>query len=273
MANIRVLLVDGFNLIRRVYEAHHRDDSDISECIESCVRSLTRALNTHRPTHAVVVLDSHETTWRHLLYADYKGGRKPTPDVLINNLDGFQRAFEKTGVQSMEVSGYEADDVIATLAVGVARGGGDSIILSTDKGFLSLLGEHIQVYHHFEQHFVTAEDVIKKYSLRHDQLIDFWSLCGDPGNNIKGVPGVGKKTAGQLMEKYDSLETILAQARDLEDVHASDADPEVRADLDAYLKPLAKVLKFEDEALKCRLLLMPKLDVELGINLKAFRLA
>lgn len=266
MANIRVLLVDGFNLIRRVYEANHREDTEINDCIESCVRSLARALNTHRPSHAVVVLDSHEMTWRHILYDDYKFGRKPTPEVLISNLDRFRRAFETAGVRSLEVAGYEADDVIATLAAGVANSSGDAIILSTDKGFLSLLDKHIDVYHHFEQHFLTSTDVRVKYALRHNQLIDYWSLCGDPGNNIKGVPGVGKKTALLLLEKFDSLDEVLAQARGLAQDQAADSD------LANYQKSLSKVLQFEDEAVKCRLLLTPKLDVELGINLKIFRL-
>jgi protein Xni len=201
-----------------------------------------------------------------MLYDDYKFGRKPTPEVLISNLDRFRRAFETAGVRSLEVAGYEADDVIATLAAGVANSSGDAIILSTDKGFLSLLDKHIEVYHHFEQHFLTSTDVRVKYALRHDQLIDYWSLSGDPGNNIKGVPGVGKKTALLLLEKFDSLDEVLAQARGLAQDQAADSG------LAVYQKSLSKVLQFEDEAEKCRLLLTPKLDVELGINLKIFRL-
>ncbi|MBT3898420.1 MAG: hypothetical protein HOF32_07040, partial [Gammaproteobacteria bacterium] len=186
---------------------------------------------------------------------------------LISNLDMFRRAFETAGVRSLEVAGYEADDVIATLAAGVANSSGDAIILSTDKGFLSLLDKHIEVYHHFEQHFLTSTDVRVKYALRHDQLIDYWSLSGDPGNNIKGVPGVGKKTALLLLEKFDSLDEVLTQARGLPQDQAADSG------LAVYQKSLSKVLQFEDEAVKCRLLLTPKLDVELGINLKIFRLA
>ena len=201
-----------------------------------------------------------------MLYDDYKFGRKPTPEVLISNLDRFRRAFERAGVRSLEVAGYEADDVIATLAAGVANSSGDAIILSTDKGFLSLLDKHIEVYHHFEQHFLTSTDVRVKYALRHDQLIDYWSLSGDPGNNIKGVPGVGKKTALLLLEKFDSLDEVLTQARGLAQDQAADSG------LAVYQKSLSKVLQFEDEAVKCRLLLTPKLDVELGINLKIFRL-
>jgi DNA polymerase-1 len=130
-----------------------------------------------------------------------------------------------------------------------------------------LLDKHIEVYHHFEQHFLTSTDVRAKYALRHNQLIDYWSLCGDPGNNIKGVPGVGKKTALLLLEKFDSLDEVLAQARGLAQDQAADSG------LAVYQKSLSKVLQFEDEAVKCRLLLTPKLDVELGINLKIFRLA
>ena len=273
MANIRVLLVDGFNLIRRVYEANHREDTEIDDCIESCVRSLNRALNTHRPSHAMVVIDSHDKTWRHMLYADYKLGRKPTPELLINHLDRFQNAFETAGVKSLEVAGYEADDVIATLATGVAQSSGDALIVSTDKGFLSLLNEHIKVYHHFDQYFYTLAGVKQKYGLRHDQLIDYWSLCGDPSNNIKGVPGIGKKTTLLLLEQFKSLDEVLRQARLLVKAQAADVPPAIEQGWEVFQKPLSKIMPFENEALKCRLLLTPKLDVELGINLRTFRLA
>ena len=269
MAKINFLLIDGLNLVRRVFEANHRDDTDMTGCVEGCERSLARALNTHRPTHAAVVLDSYETTWRHLLYPEYKGNRKPTPEALIKNLDLFKNAFKKLGVPSITVAGYEADDVVSTLASGVASKAGDAIILSTDKGFLCLLSDQIRVYHHFEQRFVAAADVQRKYSLRNDQLIDFWALSGDPGNNIKGVPGVGKKTALLLMEAFDSLNHILSQARSME--AGDSAGTGELKEIEALMKPLAKVLKHEADALKCRLLLTPKLDVQVGTNLKDFR--
>ena len=218
------------------------------------------------------MLDSHEKTWRHLLYPEYKGGRKPTPAPLINNLDQFKTAFGDLGIASIMVVGYEADDVLSTLAVGVAESGGEAIILSTDKGFLSLLSDRIQVYHHFEQQFVTAVDVQKKYQVRHDQLVDYWSLCGDPGNNIKGVPGVGKKTAALLLNQFERLDEILLQARKISIKKAAEPLSEDEKVLENFRKPLAKVLANEETALMCRLLVTPKLNVELGVNLRTFRI-
>jgi protein Xni len=272
LATIKILLVDGLNLIRRIFEANHRDDVDITACVDSCVRSLGRAMEAHRPSHIAVVLDSHETTWRHLLYPEYKGDRKPTPPALINNLDQFKSAFKHVGVASIMVGGYEADDVLSTLAAGVAESDGEVIILSTDKGFLSLLSDRIKVYHHFEQHFVTSADVHKKYQIRYDQLVDYWSLSGDPGNNIKGVPGVGKKTAVLLLNQFDRLDEILLQARNLAIEKTSEPSSEEEKLLEKFRKPLTKVLAHEDVALLCRLLVTPKLDVELGVNLRTFRL-
>lgn len=272
MSTIKILLVDGLNIIRRIFEANHRDDTDITACIDDCVRSLARARATHRPSHISVVLDSHEKTWRHLLYPAYKGDRKPTPAALIDNLDQFKKAFGDIGIASIMVGGYEADDVLATLAVGVAESGGEAIILSTDKGFLSLLTDKVKVYHHFEQHFVTAVDVQKKYQVRHDQLVDYWSLCGDPGNNIKGVPGVGKKTAALLINQFGRLDEILLQARKLPIEKAVEPLSEEEKVLESFRKPLTKVLANEEKALMCRLLVTPKLNVELGVNLRTFRL-
>lgn len=271
MSVIKILLVDGFNLIRRIFEANHRDEADISACVESCGRSLGRALLTHHPSHAVVVLESHQKTWRHLLYPAYKGDRKPTPEVLLDNLDAFIEVFQSLGVPSIKVDGYEADDVVSTLAVGVANNGGEAIILSTDKGFLSLLNDRIKVYHHFEQRFVTSADVLEKFDLGVDQLLDYWSLCGDPGNNIKGVPGVGKKTSVQLLQEFGGLEEILGKAKEMA-IEDFEVEPDVpKSPWESFRKPLARVLKHEQEALACRLLVTPKIDVELGVNLKMFR--
>jgi protein Xni len=264
------LLVDTFNLIRRIYAANPDAERDIQAVIESSRRSLARSLAEHQPTHVIAILDSHEITWRHQLEPTYKGNRAPPPEVLMANLGEFVRVFEDLGVHSLVVPNFEADDVIATLAVGIAASGGRVTILSTDKGFLSLLAPAvtasvtnddkrlmagINIYHHFDHRPITASEAIAKFGVTVEQLADYWAMAGDPTNNIKGVPRVGKKTAANLLKAYGSLDVILqADAAD-----AADA-------------AVARVQAQATQALICRQLVTLRTDVEIGANLKAFRL-
>ena len=251
--SVKVLLIDTFNLIRRIYEAGQARNESIETVFEASRRSLEKALRQHQPSHAISVVDSHETTWRHSCYPGYKAGRAPTPERLMTHLDDFKSAFASLGVASLEQPHLEADDVIGTLAQGIAGSGGQVVILSTDKGFLPLLSQQIQVYHHFEQCFVSPADAQAKFDLRIDQLADFWALAGDPTNSIKGVPRVGKKTAVALLQTYGSLAAILA---------AEVNDPIV-----------ARVQADADQARICRQLTSLKTDLALGVNLKSYRLS
>lgn len=247
-----VLLVDAFNLIRRIFEARHDSSAHVDEVVDASVRSLGRALHDHSPTHACVVFDSHERTWRHLLYADYKANREPTPSALLDNLDHFREGFEGLGVRCLKLPSYEADDPIATLAAGVADNRGVATILSTDRLFLQLLGGGVRVFNHFEGHEFTAAEVRERYGVDVAQLIDYWAMAGDSSNNIKGVPRVGPKTAAALLGRYGSLDAIL---------RAAEGDP-----------PAARVCEHRDLVRRCKQLVTLKTDVELGINLKSLRL-
>jgi protein Xni len=251
LSSTKVLLIDGFNLIRRIYEAMP-DESDIEGLSESCSKSVQRALNLHKPTHVIVVFEDHDTTWRHLLYADYKAGRKPTPEPLLKALPSIDKNFESLGVHSISLPSYEADDIIATIAVGVARVEGEAIILSTDKSYLQLLKPGIRVFNHFNQQEYIEQEVEERHGVLVSQLTDYWALVGDSSNNIKGVPKIGKKSAAELLARFASLTELLAS--DVED---------------------SKVRIVQDNdvlAQRCKQLVTLKQDVELGINLRDFRL-
>ena len=248
----RVLLVDAFNLIRRIYEARGDGAGDIAAVIEAAASSLERALRQHTPSHACAVFDSHDTTWRHLLYPAYKAHRKPTPDALLDNLPGFRDAFLELHVRSLKLPDYEADDQVATLAAGVAGSGGEAIILSTDKMFQQLLAPGVRMLNHFDSHEYTATGVVERYGVTVSQLTDYWAMAGDSSNNIKGVPRIGAKTAASLLQSYGSLEEIL---------RSGDNSTAV-----------ARVQQYGDEAMRCKQLVTLKTDVALGINLKSLRL-
>src|SRR3972149_7662279 len=152
------------------------------------VQSLRRALAEHSPTHAVVVFDGAEPTWRHELYADYKAGRKPMPEELRAGLDRYREAFSKLGVSSVSKPGIEADDVVATLATRVAANDGRAIILSTDTAFCQLNSERILVRDHFQKRALDGGYVREKFGVRPGELVDLWALAGSGTTNIPGVP-------------------------------------------------------------------------------------
>lgn len=239
------LLVDGLNVVRRIFEA--RGASAGEEFINASKLSLQRAITDHRPQYAVVVWDSQETTWRHLLDDQYKANRSPTPDVLLRQLPALEQAFLDLGVRCLIIDNYEADDVIATLATGIAARNATATILSTDKMFYQLLSPHIKIYNHFDRNLVDLAAVEATFGLSQSQLIDYWALSGDNSNNVKGVKGIGKKTAIQLLQKYRSLDAVIS---------AED-----------------KVAASEMEVLRCKQLVTLKTDVALGVNLRDFSLA
>ncbi|NKB36989.1 MAG: flap endonuclease Xni [Gammaproteobacteria bacterium] len=212
---MNILLVDAMNLIRRIYEARpHKDDLIDEEVLSSTKHSLLRALKKHLPTHACAVFDSQDKTWRHELFPMYKANRSPAPQALMSVLPDFESAFDKLGVKSICIKHYEADDVIATLAKGLASKQGKVVILSTDKNFLQLLDSNTRVYDHFNDQEHDPEWVQNKYGVSHTQLVDYWALTGDSTNNIKGVSKVGPKTAQKLIADFNSLEALLASPPD-----------------------------------------------------------
>lgn len=247
---MKVLLVDGFNLIRRIYEA--RPEPDIDSVITASLQSLQRALREHTPTHVVMVFEDHDRTWRHLLYKDYKANRSPTPTALTESMAAFVASFQKIGVYSFSLESYEADDVIATFAYGIDAAENDAVILSSDKIYLQLLSPHIRIVNHFEHKDITGTDVVERYGVKKQQLIDYWALVGDSSNNIKGVPGVGPKSAVSLLARYDNLYEILS---------SSETDTVT-----------LKVIKNMALARRCKQLVTLKTDVELGTNLRRFRI-
>ena len=248
-----VLLIDGYNLIRRIYEARPHEDAgqQLQEIVTSATQSMQRALRRHQPSHACCVFESHDTTWRHLLYKEYKADRKPTPAPLLDGLVQFAGAFLEIGVPTVSVESYEADDVIATLARGITDRRGSVVILSTDRMYLQLLRDGVTVFDHFKDRFLTTEHVREKFGVRPDQLIDYWAMSGAATNYIKGVPKVGPKTAGQLLDRYGNLDAILG------------AEPSD--------KHVARVQQHRRDAEVSRQLVMLKTDVEVGVNLKSLR--
>ena len=256
---MKALLIDGLNLVRRIYagvpkgDGEDADSDHINAVRQSTSSSLARALNTHNPSHCLVIFEQSGRNWRHRLFAEYKKDRSPMPTPLHDALGGFESMFADLGIGTFSLLGYEADDVIATLAKKITSRGGNVVILSTDRIMCQLLSARIQVYDHFADKFLDAGMVNDKFQVNPEQIPDLMALAGDSGLSIPGVRSVGIRTAAKLIHNYKNLENILSASDDMPGKLGS------------------KLFSGKEDARVARQLFTLKTDIELGINLNQFR--
>lgn len=264
LSPMHVLLIDGLNLIRRIYEAVNRSsdlqapDDTLGQVEDAIASSVGRALKQHAPTHALCVLESKALTWRHLRYPDYKKNRSPMPEALASRIHRIESRLTHAGVHCLRLHGFEADDVIATMAVKIAGGRRETAkatILSTDTKFCQILGSGIEVFNHFDSRSLDDAFCAKRFGVRSTQLNDWFALVGDSSLNLPGVAGVGPKTATRLIGDYDTLDNIYRH-------------------LDALSPGLSdKLRRHQAEARLTKALAALRLDVDVGVNLRDYRLA
>jgi protein Xni len=175
------------------------------------------------------------------------------PEALAIELAALRTDLERTGIHTYEMSDWEADDVIATVADRAARSGLQVTILSTDKGFCQLVSERISVLNHFDRLLWDEETVRQRWGLAPDQLTDYWALCGDQTNHLPGVPGIGKKGAAQVLDVCGSLDRAIGWP---------DALPERQS---------TALGKGVSSAIRTRVLATLRTDLELGIRLSSLR--
>jgi len=265
-----LVLIDALNLIRRIYAVQERPfvqskdqlDGELADKTQqqvlfntqqACSKALENILKHQQASHALAVFDSQAPCWRYKLYPDYKKGRKKMSIHLANELPNTQDAFLKLGVDSLISEEDEADDLIATLATKMALHGQNVTIVSTDKGFLSLLSPKINVYDYFNRRYLDEEYVKDKFDVKPSQLIDLWTLTGDSTNKIPGVSGIGQITAASLLNEYGSLSAILQS----DDIKVSIQE---------------KLNDSKEQITLSRELLTLKQNIPLGFNLKDIRL-
>lgn len=254
---MKTLLIDGLNLVRRVYAAvpgEEETPEHFEGALESTAQSIRRALTEHTPTHAVCVFEAGGETWRHQMFPNYKEGRPPMPEPLRLHLHRVRQNIERLGVRSVSVAGVEADDVLATIAVKIADRGGQVMILSTDKSMCQLAGERVRIRDHFAGRDLDETYVIKTFGVRPSQLSCLFGLMGDKSLNVPGVTSIGARTAAKLINEYGTLDEILANAESIPG------------------RP-GKALREEQRQARLSVALIRlKTDVNIGINLKDLRL-
>ncbi|MBI1723338.1 MAG: DNA polymerase I [Gemmatimonadetes bacterium] len=226
----RLFLVDGYALIYRAFFAMLSRPLTTSRGENTSVawgiaNFLLRLREKHRPDYVAWVHDAG-TSFRHETYAEYKATRQKLDDELqqdfdqsVTRVEALLRAF---GVPLVAVDGYEADDVIATLATRAARQGLDSVIVSGDKDFYQLIAEHVSLLNPgrggpaaVEEQLVTTANAAERFGVSPDQTVDYLALVGDTADNVPGVTGVGEKTAQKLLAQYGTLDAVLAHSSEV----------------------------------------------------------
>ncbi|MBW4023282.1 MAG: DNA polymerase I [Proteobacteria bacterium] len=213
---LHLILIDGSGFIFRAYHAippMNRPDGTQVNAVYGFTNMLARLLKDHVGTHFAVIFDAGRMTFRNRLYADYKAHRPPPPDDLIPQFALVREATGAFGVPAIELEDWEADDLIASYAVAVRRAGGRCTIVSSDKDLMQLIGQGVEMLDPIKQKPIGEAEVLEKFGVTPDRVIDVQALIGDSVDNVPGVPGIGPKTAAQLMAEYGNLEAILAAAR------------------------------------------------------------
>lgn len=218
-AQLKLLLIDGTNILRTVYEANPAPDSSekADGALLSALGSIKRALKENNPTHVLPAFDCGQKNWRHDLYEDYKISRSPMPSELREKIPVFYEMLRKIHLHPVEVPGFEAEDILAT---GFHRwrygnggeGKGATLILSNDKDLIGLVAEGAALKDHFKD--VQKDDayVLAKFGVTPKQFPDYQALVGDATDSIPGVSKVGGKTAAKLLNEYGDLQSILDNA-------------------------------------------------------------
>ncbi len=216
----RLYLVDGSAYIFRAYHAlppltRKSDGAPIGAVSGFCnmlYKLLTDMGDEHDPTHFAVIFDYSSKTFRNELYDQYKANRDAPPEDLVPQFSMVRDATRAFNVPAIEVEGFEADDVIAAYAAQIEEGGGECVIISSDKDLMQLVTDRVTMFDTMKNKRIGREQVIEKFGALPEKVIDIQALAGDSADNVPGVPGIGVKTAAQLLEEYGDLENLLAKA-------------------------------------------------------------
>ncbi len=220
----RLFLLDAYALIYRAYYAFIKTPRINAKgfntsAVLGFVNTLEEVLRKENPTHIGVAFDPPGPTFRHEAYAAYKAQREETPEVIRLSVPVIKDIIRAYRIPILEVSGYEADDVIGTLATEAGKQGISTYMMTPDKDYGQLVGEHVFMYrpkHTGGFEVMGVEDIKAKFGIESPgQVIDMLGLMGDSSDNIPGCPGVGEKTAQKLIAQYGSIEALLARSDEL----------------------------------------------------------
>ena len=210
-----VFLVDGSGFIFRAFHAlppMTRPDGTPVNAVYGFCTMLMKLLEDTDADHIAVLFDTSRKTFRSDLYPEYKAHRPPPPEELVPQFDLIREAVRAFNLPCIELEGYEADDLIATYAKQAAAEGAQVTVVSSDKDLMQLVDDHISMLDPIKLQTLGREAVEAKFGVPPDKVVDVQALAGDSTDNVPGVPGIGIKTAAQLILEYGDLETLLGKA-------------------------------------------------------------
>ncbi|MGB1405858.1 MAG: DNA polymerase I [Parvibaculales bacterium] len=216
-------LVDGSGYIFRAYHAlpplTRKSDGLPVGAVSGFCNMLLKLLNDmgaqETPTHLAVIFDASGKSFRNEIYPDYKAHRPPAPEDLVPQFPLVREAVKAFDIPAIELEGFEADDLIAAYADAAAEQGARVTIVSSDKDLMQLVSDKIDMVDTMKDKFIDAAGVVEKFGVGPDKVIDVQALAGDSVDNVPGVPGIGIKTAAQLIDEYGDLDTLLARAEEI----------------------------------------------------------
>lgn len=255
----KVLLIDGHSILNRAFYGLPdltNQKGQHTNAVLGFINILLKLTEEEQPTHIFVAFDVHQPTFRHLMYSEYKGTRKGMPDELREQVPLLKQVLHAMGIRTVEKGGYEADDILGTMSRMAEREGYQVTVVSGDRDLLQLATDTILVRIPktrpsgtvIENYY--AGDVVEKYQVTPLEFIDLKGLMGDASDNIKGVPGIGEKTAAKIITEFHSIENAYA--------HIDEVKPnKARDNLTAYY----------EQAIFSKELATIKLDCELDVSL------
>ena len=219
-------LIDGSGYIFRAYYAlpplSRKSDGLPTGAVNGFCSMLFKLLeearsddSIHKPTHFAVIFDSARKNFRNEIYQEYKANRAEAPDDLAPQFEYIRKSVKAFNLPSVELVNYEADDLIATYAKKIVSAGAKVTVISSDKDLMQLVSEKIRLYDPMKNKVIGEKEVLEKFGVKPNQVVDVQSLAGDTSDNIPGVPGIGIKTASELINKYKTLDILLKKASEI----------------------------------------------------------
>ena len=219
-------LIDGSGYIFRAYYAlpplSRKSDGLPTGAVSGFCSMLFKLLedsrsddSIHKPTHFAVIFDSAKKNFRNDIYSEYKANRSETPEDLIPQFEYIRKAVKAFSLPSIELINYEADDLLATYAKQIVDAGAKVTVISSDKDLMQLVSKKVRLYDPMKNKVLGENEVFEKFGVKPNQVIDVQSLAGDPSDNIPGVPGIGVKTAAELINKYKTLDVLLKNINEI----------------------------------------------------------
>ncbi len=259
-------LIDGSGYIFRAYYAlpplNRKSDGLPTGAVSGFCNMLFKLLedsksekNLQKPTHFAVIFDSARKTFRNEIYSDYKANRSDPPDDLVPQFDYIRKSVLAFNLPLVDLINYEADDLIATYTEKVLEKGAKVTIVSSDKDLMQLYKKNVRIFDPMKSKFITSEDIHNKFGVEPKKIIDVQSLAGDSSDNVPGVPGIGVKTAAELINKYGTLEKLLDNANQIK-----------------QNKRRETLIENKEKALISKKLVTLKKDTPVKKNLEEFRL-